>query len=228
MKSELKLKAIKLREAGLSIKQISKELNVAKSSVSIWVRNVKLTDKQIKNLEKQNPIFNNQLCGATAKANAARTLRLQYQAEGKQKAKEQNLLHQAGCMLYWSEGSKNKNRCTFTNSDTNMMKLFVKFLRKCFNIPNDKLTVSITCYTNNGLSKSDIENYWINSLELNKDNLRKGKENIRPKSATNSIRHNKLIYGVCRLEVKQSTQLIQHIYGAIQTYGEFENNFGLM
>jgi transposase len=44
MKALEKNKAISLRRQGHSIKDISKELGVAKSSVSLWVRNVELTE----------------------------------------------------------------------------------------------------------------------------------------------------------------------------------------
>lgn len=45
-------KAKKLRANGRSIAQISKQLNVVKSSVSIWVRDVSLTKKQKEHLIK--------------------------------------------------------------------------------------------------------------------------------------------------------------------------------
>jgi predicted transcriptional regulator len=226
MKLEQKIQAQKLRKQGISINDIAKQLNVSKSSVSTWVKDIILTSEQIKELEKQNPIYNKQLHGSQVKANNARKQRLQYQNEGMLKAKEGNLLHQAGCMLYWAEGAKSKNQCKFVNSDIEMLKLFMSFLRKILNISNDKITFTINCYTTNGLTKSDIENFWFNILDLNSSNLRKGQENNKPRSSTNQIRHNKLIYGIVSISVN-STQLVQHIYGAIQEYANFSNNYML-
>ena len=51
-KDEEKSKAIELRKNGVSIKQISKILGVSKSSVSVWVREVVLTDKQEEKLDR--------------------------------------------------------------------------------------------------------------------------------------------------------------------------------
>lgn len=48
-----KIKARILRQEGLSIKEIAKTLKVAKSSVSIWVRNIKLTSTQAKRLKER-------------------------------------------------------------------------------------------------------------------------------------------------------------------------------
>lgn len=227
MKSEERFKAIDLRRKGLSIKNIAKQLNVSAGSVSLWVRDIELSSEQIKNLEKQNPIFNRQISGAKGRADKARLIRLQYQENGKLKSKENNLLHQAGCMLYWAEGNKSKNTCGLVNSDVYLLKLFIKFLRTCFDLNNECFTITINCYTTNNLSKEEIENYWLNELKLDKTSLRKGQENKRPRSSTNAIRHNKLLYGMCCLTVKASTHIVQHIYGAIQAYAGFDNNFML-
>lgn len=227
MKSKQRQKAKELRSQGLSIKNISQQLGVSSSSVSLWVRNIKLTSEQIKNLEQQNPIFNNQLNGSRTIAKRARLKRLQYQEGGAIKAREGNLLHQAGCMLYWAEGTKSKNSCKFTNSDVNMMKLFLHFLRETFNLSNDKIIIRLNYYTNNGLTKEDIEKFWLDNLELEHSSLRKGQENNRPRSITNAVRHNKLIYGICCIEV-YSQSIVQHIYGAIQEYAKFNNNYMLM
>ncbi len=153
--------------------------------------------------------------------------RLKYQNEGKIRAKENDLLHQAGCMLYWAEGSKSKNVLTFTNSDVNMTKFFIKFLRNSFSLSDDRFTISVNCYLTNGITKKDIEDFWLKTLNLNETSLRKGQTHTRPRSATNAVRHHKLIYGICRLNVKRSTPIIQHIYGAIQEYAGFSNNYML-
>jgi hypothetical protein len=45
-KDSERLRAIALRKKGMSVKDIAKELMVAKSSVSVWVRDIQLTEKQ--------------------------------------------------------------------------------------------------------------------------------------------------------------------------------------
>ena len=51
-KSELKLKARKLRRSGISINKIAKKLTVSKSSVSIWTRDIFLSEGQLDKLRK--------------------------------------------------------------------------------------------------------------------------------------------------------------------------------
>jgi hypothetical protein len=227
MKSEQRRKARELRSQGWSNGKIAKELNVSKSSISLWVRDIVLTQNQIDILKSQNPIYDRQHKGAKIKSDMARNVRLGFQQEGKEKAKEGNLLHQAGCMLYWGEGGKHKNTCSLANSDVNLMKFFIRFLRECFSINNDDFIITINCYTTNGLTKEEIENYWLENLLLNRSSLRKGQENNRPRSVTNAIRHNNLPYGICCLKVKASTKIVQHIYGAIQEYANFDNHYTL-
>lgn len=227
MKSEKRQQARKLRSEGYSMKQIAKELCVSSSSVSTWVKDIELTSEQIAKLQSQNAIFDRQHKGAKIKSEMARNVRLQYQHEGKLKAKEGNLLHQAGCMLYWAEGAKARNTCGLVNTDANLLKLFIKFLRECFSLTDEQFVITINCYTNNGLTKEEIENYWLTTLNLDRSSLRKGQENNKPRSATNTMRHNKWPYGMCCIKV-HNFKIVQHIYGAIQEYAGFDNNYMLM
>jgi len=51
MKKEASIKAAQMRKEGLSINEIASQLQVAKSSVSLWVRSIRLKLGQIKALE---------------------------------------------------------------------------------------------------------------------------------------------------------------------------------
>jgi hypothetical protein len=62
---------------------------------------------------------------------------------------------------------------------------------------------------------------WLTALRLPRSCLRKHSIDARPSSSTGS-KKNKLPFGVCTLRVLRSTPILQHIYGAIQEYGDFE------
>ena len=47
MKKTLKIEAIRLREQGLSYNEILQHVNVRKSTLSVWLRNIELTPEQI-------------------------------------------------------------------------------------------------------------------------------------------------------------------------------------
>lgn len=66
-----------------------------------------------------------------------------YQMQGRAKAQNKELLHHAGCMLYWAEGSENRKSAIFTNTDPQMIELFVKFLKEYF--PQHSEAIRLTC-----------------------------------------------------------------------------------
>jgi len=148
MRKETREQARELRRAGHSVKEICRELGVAKSSVSVWVRDIPLTDEQILALKRRNPIYHGQHKGSEAVARKHRALRQQYQEEGRQKAREMDPLHLAGCMLYWAEGTKSKNALVLTNSDADMLKFYVRFLRESLQVQDEEITLHINCYLN--------------------------------------------------------------------------------
>jgi hypothetical protein len=83
-----------------------------------------------------------------------------------------------------------------------------------------QIACSLNVYTNNGLSIGEIEHYWLEWLELPPSCLRKHSLNHMPTSSSGRAR-NKLPFGVCTIRV-DSTRVVQHIFGAIQEYGGFE------
>jgi len=123
-------------------------------------------------------------------------------------------------MLYWAEGSKLRNCLEIANSDRNMLSLFTRFLRQEF--PNEAAAVSfrLNLYTSNGLTVEDVERFWLSRLELPSSCLRKHTLDNRP-APTSGVKENKLPYGVGTLTVCR-TRVVQHVWGAIQEYGGFD------
>ena len=52
-KSILRLKARGMRKAGKSVRDIARQLNVSKSSISLWVRDIILTVEQLEKLQNR-------------------------------------------------------------------------------------------------------------------------------------------------------------------------------
>ncbi len=123
-------------------------------------------------------------------------------------------------MLYWAEGSKERNSVVFANSDANMLRFFISFLRVCFQLPDDVFTVRLNFYRGNGRSTEEIEDHWLRALDLPRSSLRKHMVDHFPTSSS-GMRRNRLPFGVCTLRVND-TRIAQHIYGAIQEYAGFD------
>jgi len=67
-------------------------------------------------------------------AEMKREERRAYQREGRRRAKQGDPLHEAGCMLYWAEGTKDRNVLKLANSDVNLVRFFHRFLVTCFDL----------------------------------------------------------------------------------------------
>jgi hypothetical protein len=76
-------------------------------------------------------------------------------------------------MLFWAEGSKKRNSVCLTNSDPELVKLFLQFLRKWFAVSNEKITISIQWYSANGLSYHQVENFWLKKIRTSKGIFKK-------------------------------------------------------
>ncbi len=199
---------------------IALELGVSKSTVSLWTRDIELTDEQkLKNWRlHQSSDATEKRC--RARSDKCRTRREEAQEAGRVAARARDSEHASGCMLYWAEGTKDRNQLAFSNSDVHMVQAFVRFLRESFGVPNDDFVVRLNVYLNNDISLEAIETHWLDALALPRSCLRGHQINHFPTSSSGKKRS--LPYGVCTLRVKRSTPILQHIYGAIQEYGGFE------
>lgn len=67
-------------------------------------------------------------------------------------------------MLYWAEGDKNLYRkgrgavVDLANSDSEMIKLFLKFLRRICGVDEQRLRIYLYCYSNQNLDL--LKKYW--------------------------------------------------------------------
>jgi Homeodomain-like domain-containing protein len=204
------------REFGLPVKEIARRVGVSVSSVSLWVRDVPLTPEQEAALDARNPVRSGQRTGAVNNSRRRRDERRVAQEHGRALAREREADFIAGCMLYWAEGAKHRNVVALTNSDADLLVKFVCFLRRSFDVPDQKFAFSVNCFLGNGLSLSEIEAWWLSRLDLPQSCLRKAAVN-RVSSASQRKRGHVLPYGTGRITVC-STFIVQSIYGAIQEY----------
>ena len=221
VKRELADEARRLRrEHAMPMKRIAASLGVSLGSVSRWTRDVELTPEQLEQLRMANPRFNQQLRGRGGRSRSARAVRVAAQDDGRARARDADGLHMRGCMLYWAEGSKSRNVAALTNSDPDLLKVFVDFLRRCHDVPDEKIALAVNCHLGNGLELDEIEAWWLEQLTLPASCLRAATVN-RPSAASARRRGHVLPYGTARVSVC-SVVIVQSIYGAIQEYAEID------
>jgi len=83
---------------------------------------------------------------------------------------EDERLKMAGVFLYWAEGAKvNGRNCgvDFANSNPEMIKVFVKFLRRICGIDEKRLRLFLYCYSDQDIE--NIKNYWYSLTNIPKN-----------------------------------------------------------
>jgi transcriptional regulator with XRE-family HTH domain len=207
-------------EEGLPINEIARRVSVSKSSVSIWVRDIELTPQQEAVLKAKNPAYNRQLSGWRQNAAKHRAKRVAAQESGRTLARRSDPLHLAGCMLYWAEGSKRRNQLCFSNSDPEMVRFFVVFLKTYFDIRDTDIRITCHLFADHIAHQREVEQFWLNEAGLPGESLRKSVVNVYSRSSKRK-RINKLPYGTCQVVVSR-TWVLQSILGSIQEYAGFE------
>jgi AcrR family transcriptional regulator len=207
------------RQAGIPIRRIAAHLGVSPSTVHAWTRDIELTPEQRDAIRSSEAARRARAAGNTAMRTRAREKRLAAQEHGRRLARQQDPLHLTGCMLYWAEGSKRRNDVEFTNSDPEMVRTFVEFLRRCYRVTPDRLRLTLNVHLSNGLGLSEIEECWLARLDLPRRSL--GCHTVNRYSRASARRRRTLPYGTARIVV-HSTFVIQSIYGAIQEYSRMD------
>jgi len=218
--AERELARIIRRDEGAPIKEIARRVGVAPSSVSRWVRDIRLTPAQEQELLRRNPAYNRQLSGTAKQAANRREERIAYQDDGRRLALQGEGCHVAGCMLYWAEGEKDRNAVRFSNSDPEMVRFFVSFLKTYFDLRDDEIRITCYLFADHVQRQREIEHFWLEIAQLSTQSLCKSYVNVYSKYSQKK-RVNKLPYGTVRVTVTR-TRVIQSIYGAIQEYAGFK------
>lgn len=194
---EKKLQAQQLRKRGFSYSEIQRVVQVPKSNLSGWCRDIAITEKQALRL------FNNKLKGAAkgriigAKRQQARRLKQieELLTEGRAEVGILSVRDRfiAGVSLYSAEGTKTDASCGFSNSDPLLIKFMSAWFRDFCHVPEIKLRGAIWIHDN--LNVGVAMKYWsdltkIPTSQFHKTYLAKNK------TGSLKIRKNLHRYGV--------------------------------
>lgn len=186
-------KIIELRSTGHSIPEISRILNLPKTTVFRYAKDVEIR-KQF-------------LAILLAKRGGSTRRRLEaeqkYYEEGKKfigilSERDKILLASA---LYWGEG--NKKDLIITNTNPHIIKIFLAACREIFKINEESIRVSLRLYEDLDIDES--LSFWSNVTKIHKSQL-----------STNILagrKSGKLRYGMCRLRIKKGGNILKQING---------------
>ncbi|MFA5744981.1 MAG: hypothetical protein WC887_02090 [Candidatus Paceibacterota bacterium] len=218
--------ALRLRILGRSYNEIRKEISVSKSTLSLWLRDVVLSDKARERLDSRmrsegskKLITLNKL--QTHKAEQRAKL-MQSQGKKSLPALDKKDLALVGAVLYWAEGYKRlkikngKERMghtiSFVNSDAEMITVFVHFLREILGIPAEKIRLSMRLYAH--INEDEARTYWIRVTSLPHKNF--FKTTYLVSGASKGKRpYNRLPWGTLQVEVCDTAKF-HYLIGMIE------------
>jgi transcriptional regulator with XRE-family HTH domain len=154
------------RTEGLSVRELAIAAGVSKSSVSLWVRDIQLTEQQFAELRERNPAYNAQRNGAAALAARGRARRAAYQQEGRALVREGHNRFVQACLLYWAEGANARHSLSFSNADAEMVLLWMEFLRTIFRVAENRIRITCYLYSDHLARQAEVENYWLELTRL--------------------------------------------------------------
>src|SRR5258708_26186351 len=155
--------ARKLREQGLSFSEISEKIpNLSKGTLNGWLKDIELTSEQkVRLLNKMRDKGNvGRLRGAFINHHKRIESIKQIMVVAKEEVEERmgNTLFVTGVMLYWAEGDKTQERVGFTNSDPEMIKFMMRWLREVCKVPELKFRIALSIMTLHNRKIS--EEFW--------------------------------------------------------------------
>jgi len=207
MKLNEKMEAIRLRKLGKSYGEIRKKVKVSKGTLSLWLRDVKLTPTQEKRLyvtlRRRNAYK-----GAKVRQEKRIERTKQTMTEARKEAKRllKNPLFLAGSMLYWAEGTKRYEQVNFSNSDPSMIKFMMLWFRKICKVPENKFRIGLHIHKLH--CRKNIEKYWSKLTDIPLSQFQKTQ--IKPTSLKH--RKNQLYDGTCVIRIS-SSELFRKIEG---------------
>lgn len=228
-KDDLREKAIALRRQGWSYREIREVVPVSKSSLSLWLRDIDLTEEQYDRLV----LMRHKSRTAAGRTIQARRVARRQATIGHACSQVTHLaeseLFVAGIAAYWSEGSKAKpwrpsDRVTFMNSDADLICLFLRWL-ELVGVTRDRLIFRVSIHETADLEAA--HRYWMAVVEAPADQFRRAVIK-RHKPLTKRKNVGDDYHGCLTVNVRRSTELYRQIegwwlgiVGALDTVNQF-------
>ena len=212
-----KQKAIELRRAGLSYREIRRQVPVAKATLSSWLRSVGHSKSQKQRLTVKRLLAARRGWEKLRRQRVERIDRAMTEAavevEGRLCAAD--WLWLTGTLLYWAEGSKPKEwRCAlveFSNTDLRMLRIVRAWFQQSCRIQESDIIYTLQIHRSADLGAA--RDYWERELRLTPESLRIYLKTHNPVPRRRNT--GKGYYGTIKMIVRRSTRLNYQITGWI-------------
>ena len=217
-------RAIELRRAGMSYKQIKRELGTPISTLASWFKNEPWSQRIKDRLSREVSWSNPKSLELLAKANRERC-KIKHEEYRTAAIREFEIykndpLFLAGVMLYWGEGEKQPKYSVvrLTNNEPEMIRIFYLFLTKFLKISPDKISAWLLLYPD--LVDAVQKGFWVRATGIPRSRFKKS---IYIKGRHPSKR---LSYGVCTIFVN-SRALKERMLKWLELYQDYLRSHAL-
>lgn len=200
-KTHMRTIAIALRKKGLSYNEIRQRVPVSKSSLSLWLKHVRLSPKHRARLyTKQIQILSRGTSSQVERRKREVALITQAAKDEVSLPLSFETYRFLGAALYWAEGSKTKS-FTVANSDPSLIVFMTYWFKKMFGVSPSVLKAHLNIYSQQ--NEAQIKRFWSEVTGIPIENF--GKSFIKP--ANKGFKKNNLYYGTIKVYVPRGTDM---------------------
>ncbi|MCZ7532581.1 MAG: hypothetical protein M5U23_04100 [Acidimicrobiia bacterium] len=196
---ERKQLGLALRRCGLTYSEIQNIIPVPTSTLSVWSREVALSQDQLDAIRhRTGPQNFRGIPRDTQWRRRSEILEIRRTARDFANIHLDDARFVGGVVLYWGEGSKTRNHLDVTNTDPAALRYFIAWVRAYLDV---NAVFKLGLHLHAGNDEAAAKQYW--STALNLPSVPFGKTYI--KSAGTGHRKNQLPHGVCRVRTLRAS-----------------------
>lgn len=207
---EKKSEAIRMRKEGASYSQIKEKLKVSKSSLSLWLHNMPLPEKRLRELRDWNAVRIERFRNTMRHKRESRWAEVRKRAASDIRKLNKREFLIAGLFLYWGEGAKTQLATTaLSNTDPAMIRFFIRWL-ELLGVQRNRLKVYVHLYSDMDVRKE--LHYWSKSLDMPMCSFRK--PYIKTSKRSNLSYKQKFSHGTCNL-IYDNRDISEYVHMAL-------------
>ena len=209
--------AINLRKQGRTYSDILRAVPVAKSTLALWLKEAKLSIPEKQKFTEAKRLASLRGGQAKKKQRIERQNKILFKAKSEIMNISNHELFLLGVMLYWAEGAKEKeyrpgSMFEFSNMDPKMIQVFLIWLKKVCKIDKNMIIFNIFLHQTHKHRMDEIKQYWsmVTGFPIKNFTSIYWKNN---KLKTNRRNTGEKYYGVLKIKVKRSSDLVRKVAG---------------
>jgi len=209
---------------GMSLFELSKKYRLAKSTVSLWCKNIEIS-QDAKKLIQEKWLKST---AAARRRGVQKNKDKRIESIEKEYIQAQNLLGNItsrdlliiGIGLYWAEGSKKETGSgfSFINSDPLMVKMMYEWLLSIMGMKREQLIVNLAINISHKEREDEILKFWSNLLDFPVRDF--GNTTFIKTPYARVYDNHPAYFGMLRIKVKSSSWLRRRILGMIKIFAD--------